>query len=81
VYLLHKIRQSHSSLPIYSVLHLFATAFAVFKDRESFKVLNKWCSIREFLENEISRLSALFDEKGIEINKDASTVPPSSEEK
>lgn len=40
-----------------------------------FKVLNTWQSLTELLESEVKRLSRLFDEKGVKINKNASTVP------
>lgn len=45
-------------------------------DRNSYKELNRWQSLYEFLESEIHRLSELFDEKGVKINEDSLTTPP-----
>lgn len=48
-------------------------------DEKSLKILNKWQNLYEFLDKEIYRLTALFDEKGRMIKEDIPTIPGPSE--
>lgn len=44
-------------------------------EQESSVILNSWNGLRQFLSHEITRLSKLFNENGIEYDEDIPTTP------